>query len=144
MVYRDLFLLSMPLLTCLSCPMVFPTDLEEDQITLIVFNSLINDTKNYITKIAHRGILLGAMRRLQKNHMLNFTVTEYPDYGPFLVSVNGLARNDTQKTYWEILDKLQNGTIIRPDVGVGCFIPNPNDTVILKFTTWKKKDVTTV
>ncbi|KAL6470963.1 hypothetical protein MHYP_G00196130 [Metynnis hypsauchen] len=107
-------------------------------ISLVVYNSLA-DVKNltFNTHIAYRGILLGAMRKIQNTtDAFTFHITDTLDYGPYLVSVNGVAGNDNERTYWELLSKLENGTIIRPDVGVGCYIPNPNDTVILKFTKW--------
>uniref|UniRef100_A0A3B4DWJ0 Transcobalamin-like C-terminal domain-containing protein n=1 Tax=Pygocentrus nattereri TaxID=42514 RepID=A0A3B4DWJ0_PYGNA len=68
--------------------------------------------------------------------LCRFTINETLDYGPYLLSVNGVAGNDENQTYWELLSELQNGTIIMPDVGVGCYIPNPHDKVILKFTKW--------
>ncbi|XP_036416088.1 transcobalamin-1-like [Colossoma macropomum] len=108
-------------------------------ISLVVYNSLA-DVQNltYTTDIAYRGILLGAMMKIQESaDTFKFTITENPDYGPYLVSVNGVAGNDNEQTYWELLAQLQNGTIIRPDVGVGCYIPNPHDKVILKFTKWE-------
>lgn len=49
------------------------------------------------------------------NFLPRFTIKDDPNYGPFLVSVNGVA--GTAGTYWELLVKLKNGTIIRPDVG---------------------------
>uniref|UniRef100_A0A4W4E6W2 DUF4430 domain-containing protein n=1 Tax=Electrophorus electricus TaxID=8005 RepID=A0A4W4E6W2_ELEEL len=106
-----------------------------------IYNSNITNQKNltYSTNIAYRGILLGALRTLENNGKLNFTVTEDPNYGPFLKSVNGVEGNSADQTYWEILSQLQNGTIIRPDVGMGCYIPRQYNVVILKFTTWCTK-----
>ncbi|MCJ8739933.1 hypothetical protein PDJAM_G00053120 [Pangasius djambal] len=81
------------------------------------------------------------MRKIQETKKnFNFTITEDPNYGPYLVSVNGVAGNMSEHTYWELLVKLQNGTIIRSDVGVGCCIPNPHDTAILNFTKWNSKE----
>ncbi|XP_037402312.1 transcobalamin-1-like [Pygocentrus nattereri] len=107
-------------------------------ISLVVYNSLA-DVKNltFKTEIAYRGILLGAMKKIQAStDEFKFTINETLDYGPYLLSVNGVAGNDENQTYWELLSELQNGTIIMPDVGVGCYIPNPHDKVILKFTKW--------
>ncbi|KAG8009274.1 hypothetical protein GBF38_017395, partial [Nibea albiflora] len=48
----------------------------------------------------------------------SFTYTGDPDYGLSLLNVNGLAENSTQNTYWELLVKKPDNSIIRPDVGV--------------------------
>ncbi|XP_010870427.2 transcobalamin beta a [Esox lucius] len=111
---------------------------ETSPIQLMIVNSISNAPNvTHTTEIVFRGILLGAMRRLQEtNTDFKFTYREDPNYGPFLVSVNGVAGDDAEHTYWELLVKNSNGVIIRPDVGIGCYIPNPNDTIILKFTKW--------
>uniref|UniRef100_A0A4W5P260 Transcobalamin-like C-terminal domain-containing protein n=2 Tax=Hucho hucho TaxID=62062 RepID=A0A4W5P260_9TELE len=109
----------------------------ESSIELVVVNSISNTpNKTYSTDVAFRGILIGAMRRLQDtNAGFNFTYTEDRNYGPFLVSVNGVAGNNTENTFWEILVQTGgNGTTITPDVGIGCYIPEPNDRIILRFT----------
>lgn len=36
---------------------------------------------------------------------VSFTVKEHPDFGPFLESVNGVAGDDNEHTYWEILSE---------------------------------------
>ncbi|KAM9469506.1 uncharacterized protein Hap1MRO34_013935 [Clarias gariepinus] len=132
-------LLSLFMIIYLSASLVFISDCQESYpISLLVYNQQtrpVNLTFN--TEIAFRGILLGAMRKIQAaNESFTFTIEDNLNYGPFLVSVNGWAGDPAKHTYWELLVKLKNGTIIRPDVGVGCYIPNPYDTVILKFTTW--------
>ncbi|KAG7322135.1 hypothetical protein KOW79_014993 [Hemibagrus wyckioides] len=106
--------------------------------SLVVYNPTVTPVNmTYNTNIAHRGILLGGMRRIQKdNKTFTFTTEEHPDYGPFLVSVNGVPGDPSKHTYWELLVTLKNGTEIRPNVGVGCYIPNPYDKVILKFSKW--------
>ncbi|KAJ7990452.1 hypothetical protein DPEC_G00300460 [Dallia pectoralis] len=109
---------------------------KKDQIHLKIYNSISHGPNvTYTLDIAFRGILLGAMNNLQKDDRLRFSYTEDPNYGPFLVRVNGLAGNNTEHTYWQLLVK-RGKTIIIPDVGIGCFIPKPGDTVILKFTKW--------
>lgn len=78
--------------------------------------------------------------------------------------MNGLAGNDYERTYWELLVESPDGNITRPDVGkfdllaisaislswsspaavlivtcfagIGCYIPNANEKIILNFTTW--------
>lgn len=42
---------------------------------------------------------------------------EDPNYGPYLESVNGVAGNDKDHTYWELLVKTPEGKIIMPNVG---------------------------
>ncbi|GAA6106348.1 transcobalamin-1 [Tachysurus ichikawai] len=139
MAFKVAALLSVFMLTCLLTPLVFTSDIEKPYpIALLVYNSLTNQKNvTFTSDIAYRGILLGAMRKIQETtNDFKFTIKEDPNYGPYLVSVNGVAGIDADRTYWELLVKLQTGTIIRPDVGVGCYIPNPHDTVILKFTKW--------
>ncbi|KAL7848643.1 hypothetical protein SRHO_G00202660 [Serrasalmus rhombeus] len=109
-------------------------------ISLVVYNSIKGKNLTYTTEIAYRGILLGAMKKIQAStSTFRFTTKEDSNYGPFLVSVNGVAGNPADHTYWELLAKLKNGTTIRPDVGVGCYIPNPYDTIILKFRKWDQE-----
>ncbi|XP_017347045.1 transcobalamin-1 [Ictalurus punctatus] len=139
MAFKITVILSVFMLTYLLAPLVFTSDIQKPYpISLLVYNSLTNQKNlTFTTDIAYRGILLGAMRKIQEaDNDFKFTVEENTDYGPYLVSVNGVAGNNAEHTYWELLVKLQDGTIIRPDVGVGCYIPNPHDTVILKFTKW--------
>ncbi|KAF4085903.1 hypothetical protein AMELA_G00100610 [Ameiurus melas] len=138
MAFKITVLLSVFMLTYLLAPLVFTSDIQQPYpISLLVYNSFTNQNLTLHTNIAYRGILLGAMRKIQEeDNDFKFTVEETTDYGPFLVSVNGVAGNNAEHTYWELLVKQQDGTIIRPDVGVGCYIPNPYDTVILKFTKW--------
>uniref|UniRef100_A0A667X036 Transcobalamin-like C-terminal domain-containing protein n=1 Tax=Myripristis murdjan TaxID=586833 RepID=A0A667X036_9TELE len=107
-------------------------------IDVLVMNSLLNTPNvTYSTHVVYRGILLGALRRLQdSNSDFKFTYTEDPNYGPYLESVNGLAGNNKDKTYWELQVKTTDGNITRPDVGIGCYIPSANDQIILRYTTW--------
>ncbi|XP_029302718.1 transcobalamin-1-like [Cottoperca gobio] len=107
-------------------------------ISVLVTNSVTSCTANqtYSTCVVFRGILLGGLRRLQEsNEGFEFTYTEDPNYGPFLQSVNGLAGSTNERTYWELLVKNENNTI-RPNVGIGCYIPSTNDEIILKYNMY--------
>ena len=45
-----------------------------------------------------------------------FKVEENPDFGPYLQSVNGVAGNVSEQTYWELLSE-SSGESHRLDVG---------------------------
>ncbi|KAL7400291.1 hypothetical protein ABVT39_009794 [Epinephelus coioides] len=106
--------------------------------TITVMNAVTGSApKTYSTHVVYRGILLGGMRRLQDSNVgFSFTYTEDLNYGPFLESVNGLAGNSEERTYWELLVQKPNSTIIRPDVGIGCYIPSANEKIILNFNRY--------
>nr|XP_020474716.1 gastric intrinsic factor-like [Monopterus albus] len=105
---------------------------------VVVENSLTDaPLLNYTTHVAYRGILLGALKRLvDSNASFNFTYTENLNYGPYLESVNDVAGNDEEHTYWQLLVQSADGKITAPDVGIGCYIPSANEKIILKFTKW--------
>ncbi|XP_035535686.1 transcobalamin-1-like [Morone saxatilis] len=111
---------------------------DKTPISVLVTDSITHTpNKTYSTYVVYRGILLGGLRRLQdstKDFM--FTYTEDPNYGPFLQSVNGLPGGKQNRTYWELLVNTTKNPIIRPDVGIGCYIPNANDQIILKYTKY--------
>ncbi|XP_039987277.1 transcobalamin-1-like [Xiphias gladius] len=107
-------------------------------IYVVVKNSLL-DTPAFIytTHVATRGILLGALKRLMhSNADFKFTYKDNPNYGPYLLSVNGLAGNNQDKTYWELLVVTPDGGLIIPNIGIGCYIPRKHDTIILNFKRW--------
>ncbi|XP_053363895.1 transcobalamin-1-like [Clarias gariepinus] len=138
MAFKVAALLSTLTLIYLLSALLFTSGLSQSYpISLTVYNSLSKQNNlTFTTDIAYRGILIGAMKKIQAaNKKFRFKTIEDPNYGPFLVSVNGLAGNNEEHTYWELLAE-RKGKIIVPDVGIGCFIPEPNDKVILKFTTW--------
>ncbi|KAI4878840.1 hypothetical protein NFI96_033556 [Prochilodus magdalenae] len=107
-------------------------------LTMTVYDTVTNKpNKTYSTEVAYRGILIGAMQRAKKKYNnFRFTTTYNLDYGPFLESVNGLKGNTTQHTYWQLLIQPKNGMVIVADVGIGCYIPDPDDHIIFKFTKW--------
>ncbi|XP_054460093.1 transcobalamin-1-like [Anoplopoma fimbria] len=113
-------------------------DSNQTPISIHVTNSVTNaPNKTYTTFVVFRGILLGGMRRLQdSNTDFKFKYTEDPNYGPFLTSVNGLAGCSEERTYWELLVKKPDNQTIRPDVGIGCYIPSANDQIILNFNKY--------
>ncbi|XP_077361370.1 cobalamin binding intrinsic factor-like [Festucalex cinctus] len=108
-------------------------------IRLSVMNDLSNMTpETHFTYVVEGGVLLGALRRIQEMQPdFNFTLTEDPNYGLFLESVNGVAGSDTDQTYWEILSE-SSGEYTRLDVGIGCYTPTENEHIILRFSTWAK------
>ncbi|XP_044058826.1 transcobalamin-1-like [Siniperca chuatsi] len=131
-------LLSATLLLLLLLPGVPATSSDQTPISVLVTNSVSHSlNKTYSTYVVYRGILLGGLKRLQSSNTgFKFTYTEDPNYGPYLQSVNGLAGSTAKRTYWELLVKTTNNTIIRPDVGIGCYIPSANQQIILKYNKY--------
>ncbi|KAI3354656.1 hypothetical protein L3Q82_019148 [Scortum barcoo] len=111
------------------------TSPNQTPISVVVTNSITKSPdRNYSTYVVYRGILVGGLQRLQdSNTGFTFTYTQNPDYGLFLQSVNGLPGSFENRTYWELLVKTTNKKTIRPDVGIGCYIPNANDKIILNY-----------
>ncbi|XP_067113548.1 cobalamin binding intrinsic factor-like [Osmerus mordax] len=84
------------------------------------------------------GVLLGALRRLQNTGQdFKFTVTDDPDFGLLLESVNGVAGNEAKQTYWELLSE-SSGKETRLDAGIGCYKPKANEHIILRLNTWSE------
>ncbi|XP_075939464.1 transcobalamin-1-like [Anarhichas minor] len=112
-------------------------DSNQTPISVHITNSVTNaPNQTYSTYVVYRGILLGAMWRLQDSNVgFSFTYTQDANYGPFLVSVNGVSGCSADRTYWELLVKRTNKTI-RPDVGIGCYIPRANETIVLNFNKY--------
>ncbi|KAG5284110.1 hypothetical protein AALO_G00023070 [Alosa alosa] len=91
---------------------------------------------NYKTLMRPGGILLGAMKRLTEcNQDFKYNVTYNNDYGYYLEKVNGVAGNDADHTYWQILSN-SSGKLDPTNVGVGCYIPKAYETIVFNFTKW--------
>ncbi|XP_063058605.1 transcobalamin beta a [Engraulis encrasicolus] len=91
----------------------------------------------YHTSALPGGSLLGALRRLQHaNSDFKFSVTEDPDYGFYLESVNGVAGSHAEHTYWQILAEVHGGELTPIDVGVGCYSPKAYEHITLKLANW--------
>ncbi|XP_061074260.1 cobalamin binding intrinsic factor-like isoform X2 [Conger conger] len=104
---------------------------------LTVANGLTQTRHTYSSSVAYNGVLLGAMKQLRmEDSSFNFTTRETQDYGPYLVSVNGVAGKKDDRTYWQLLVDCVNGSSTVAQVGVGCYIPKPNEHIILNFTTY--------
>ncbi|XP_033833439.1 transcobalamin beta a isoform X2 [Periophthalmus magnuspinnatus] len=115
--------------------------LEESEslpIEIHVMNSVTNaPAQTYSASVVKGGILLGAMKRLMaSNAGFKFTFEENLNFGPFLVSVNGLAGDPEDHTYWELLVKTPTGDTLRLDVGIGCYVPKAHEQIILNFNKW--------
>ncbi|XP_034404956.1 transcobalamin-1-like [Cyclopterus lumpus] len=111
---------------------------EEVPIDVVVENTLLQTKpETFSTHVVHGGNLLGAMKRLMaSNADFKFSYTKDPNFGPYLESVNGVAGNDADHTYWELLVQTPGGKTIRPDVGIGCYIPSAREQIILRFIKW--------
>lgn len=82
---------------------------------------------------------------------ISFTYTEDQNYGPSLESVNGLAGNDNDRTYWELLVARPDGNITRPDVGKFAILAISainlswsSATVLMLFSVLQVLDVTSL
>ncbi|XP_061072205.1 cobalamin binding intrinsic factor-like isoform X1 [Conger conger] len=125
------------LLSTVLVLLVTGTLCNRDPIMLTVANGFRHTNHTYSTSVAPGGVLLGAMKQLQKdNSSFNFTTKENLDYSPFLVSVNGLAGNEKDRTYWQLRVDYVNGSSTVAQVGVGCYIPKRNEHILLNFTTY--------
>ncbi|CAL8396500.1 unnamed protein product [Gadus morhua 'NCC'] len=103
----------------------------------VKYNQPDRNSHVFSAQTPFRGVLFGAMTRLNNSSPdFNFTSSTNVDYGEFLVSVNGLFGNDQDRTYWELLVQKDTNTIIRPDVGISCYIPQAKEKVILNYTTY--------
>ncbi|XP_078028536.1 cobalamin binding intrinsic factor-like [Epinephelus lanceolatus] len=109
-------------------------------IRVSVENDLSNMTpESHFSSVVEGGVLLGALRRLQETQRdFKFTVKVDPEFGLLLESVNGVAGNEREQTYWEILSETSGG-YNRLDVGIGCYRPKANEHIILRFSTWPRQ-----
>ncbi|KAL6098885.1 uncharacterized protein ACO6RY_17926 [Pungitius sinensis] len=140
MALRTAALLSAGFLLLLTHRALTETGPATRPIRLSVENDLSNMTpETYFSSVVEGGVLLSALRRLQETQKdFKFTVTEDPNFGLFLESVNGVAGDEREHTYWELLSE-SSGQYSRLDVGIGCYVPVPNEHIILRFSTWEKK-----
>lgn len=126
---------------CCSCPAGVPPSSSEKKIpfTVVVSNSITpGPNKTFNTYVHYRGILIGGLRRLQDSKTgFMFTYTEDYNYGPFLQSVNCLAGDDKDKTYWQLLVKKTDNKTKELDVGIGCYLPDPKDQIILNYRKYE-------
>ncbi|XP_069572593.1 cobalamin binding intrinsic factor-like [Brachyistius frenatus] len=106
-------------------------------IRVSVENDLSNMTpESYSSSVVEGGVLLGALRRLQETETdFKFTMKEDPNFGLFVESVNGVAGNEQEQTYWEILSE-SSREYTRLEVGVGCYTPAANEHIVFRFSTW--------
>uniref|UniRef100_A0AAQ5YKG7 DUF4430 domain-containing protein n=1 Tax=Amphiprion ocellaris TaxID=80972 RepID=A0AAQ5YKG7_AMPOC len=137
MALRTAALLSMVLFLLLTPGALTAKGPASPHIRVSVENDLSNVTpESYASSVVEGGVLLGALRRLQEAQQgFKFTVKEDPDFGLLLESVNGVAGNEREQTYWEILSE-NSGEFSRLDVGIGCYTPKPGEHIILRFSTW--------
>uniref|UniRef100_A0A3B5K8F9 DUF4430 domain-containing protein n=1 Tax=Takifugu rubripes TaxID=31033 RepID=A0A3B5K8F9_TAKRU len=111
---------------------------------LSVVNALSDEIPgSYSSSVVEGGVLMGVLRRLQETQLDFNSVwlcycSHDPDFGLFLESVNGVAGNVHEQTYWEILSE-SSGDYRRIDVGPGCYKPKANEHIILRFTKWHSR-----
>ncbi|XP_078506814.1 cobalamin binding intrinsic factor-like [Lissotriton helveticus] len=76
--------------------------------------------------------LLDVMNQAQEIDPGHFSfVTEQTSWGPSIVSINGLAASNSERTYWQLL----SGTtpLIQ---GAGDYKPSNGENLVAKFTNW--------
>ncbi|MBN3315896.1 TCO1 protein, partial [Atractosteus spatula] len=90
-------------------------------------------TGQFQVSIPKGSILFGAMRKIHQLNQDKFSFQyTVEDYGLYLQSVNGLQANTSSHTYWELL-KAPNKPLT---VGIGCYVVQSNDHIILRFTSY--------
>ncbi|XP_073695437.1 cobalamin binding intrinsic factor-like [Garra rufa] len=114
--------------------------LEHLPIKVTVINDLTNEQISYSTTVVEEGVMFGALNQLQvdTNMKFNFKYSVHNSFGLYLESVNGLAGSDQDQTYWELLSE-KAGVVTPLEAGIGCYQPERDETLILRFTTWAKK-----
>uniref|UniRef100_A0A8C6SUE1 Uncharacterized protein n=1 Tax=Neogobius melanostomus TaxID=47308 RepID=A0A8C6SUE1_9GOBI len=67
---------------------------------------------------------------------LLINIHDFQDYGPYLNSVNGLFEDRGKHTYWKLEVRKPDGSIVVPDVGIGCYIPGKDEEIILNYSKY--------
>ncbi|XP_008292629.1 gastric intrinsic factor-like [Stegastes partitus] len=131
-------LLSAALMLLLLLPGTLTEDSKPVPVSVVVEDTVDGAvTLTYATEVASKGTLLDALKTLMAtNSKFTFTYIDDPNYGPSLEYVNGVAGNEDDQTFWEVLVKKSDGQIIRPDGGIAYYIPSANDQIHLGFTKW--------
>ncbi|XP_043094547.1 transcobalamin beta a [Puntigrus tetrazona] len=112
--------------------------LEQVPVRVTVINEFTNEQISYSSTVIEEGLMFGALNQLQEtNNDFKFTYTIHKTFGIYLESVNGLAGSDKDQTYWELLSE-KDGVVTRLEVGIGCYQPQRDENMILRFTTWAK------
>ncbi|CAM4727899.1 unnamed protein product [Leuciscus chuanchicus] len=107
---------------------------------------VINDRSekiSYSTTVTEGWTMFGALNELQdSNSSFKFSYTIDKHYGIFLESVNGLSGSIKDNTYWQLLSQKPGGDITPLEVGMGCYQPQRDENLILKFiTSTQKRDL---
>ncbi|NXU93648.1 IF factor, partial [Xiphorhynchus elegans] len=105
---------------------------------LTVQYSISNTMKNYFhfsTSVCvppgSRLLRVLEVARHEKPKIFSFKTKYYPKWGPMVVSIHGLAANDTEGTYWQFFScwsPLQEG--------VGSYRPKDWENIQAIFSTW--------
>ncbi|XP_073695452.1 transcobalamin beta a [Garra rufa] len=113
--------------------------LEQVPVRVTIINDLTNEQISYATTVVEEGLIFGALNQLQdSNDDFKFSYSTDKNFGLYVKSVNGLIGSDVDQTYWEILSE-KAGVITRVKAGIGCYQPERDENIILRFTTWAKK-----